>query len=253
VCGDVEGQVVNVLERREIERIIGAIDTGSRSGLRARAALYLAYSGLTSGEIVRARRCDVRDLDRQGVISIPSRRRGENIPLRDEVCTALREWLAKAPASEWLLCAYAQGAQGNPISDGDIRAACDRAARDAGIEPGSVSPTVIRESFAWTLAREGASATDIAEIMGFKQLRSVERIMRAPAPDLGDRVRGMSTQQALPAHAAEGDLHALREQVEDLARRVEVLEREGRGATETAALETAVAEIWRYLNQTEGS
>ncbi len=214
-----------MLTWQEIEQIIGAIDTGSRSGLRARAALQLANSGLTSGEIVRARREHVRDLDRQGAIHIPTRARGQNVPLRDEVCTALREWLAAAPDSEWLLCTYARGSEGNPISDGDVRAAVDRAAEAAGFAADEVSPTRIRESYAWTMAQRGASAQDVAEILGFKQLRSTERIMRAPAPNLGERVRGLSTQRPLPAHAAEDELHALREEVEKLERRVRELER----------------------------
>lgn len=230
---------MNVLRRTDVERIIGAIDTSSRSGLRAKAALLLAYSGLTSGEIVRVRREHVRDLDRHGHVHIPTRSRGQDIPLRDEVCTALRAWLAKAPRSEWLLCAYAQGSEGNPISDGDIRAACDRAVRDAGLDPAEISPTVLRESYAWLLARQGASREDVAEIMGWAQLRYADRIMREPAPDLADRVRGMSAQPPLPAHASEAETRELREQLDALRDEVKKLDTRG----DVTQLEERVGEL----------
>lgn len=215
---------MSVLSRREVEKIIGAIDTSSRSGLRARAALLLAYSGLTSGEIVHVQRPQITGLDRHATIHIPTRQRGQDLPIRDEVARALREWLAQAPDSQWLLCTYAQGAQGNPISDGDIRSACDRAARDAGMDPGEVNPTILRESYAWLLAQQGASQQDIAEVLGFAQLRSAERIMRAPAPDLGDRIRGTDAQPTLPARASAEETRELREQVDALREQVQSLD-----------------------------
>lgn len=97
----VEEPLVDYLTRTELQAVLDAPDRRSRSGIRDRAMLYLAYAcGLRVSELIGLQLDDVNRPAIDAIHVLGKGRRERVLPLWKETQTVVRDWLRIRPASE---------------------------------------------------------------------------------------------------------------------------------------------------------
>ena len=160
-------RVPKILSLEEVTRLIDAA-----GNLQARAILMTLYStGMRRSEVVRLR---VEDIDSERMIVHIHQGKGgkdRDVPLCPRLLGILREyWLWKKPRT-WLFPAGTGGADGQHLSDKSVWNACADAARHAGLKK-SVTPHMLRHSFATHLLKDGADLATIQVLLGHADLEA---------------------------------------------------------------------------------
>jgi integrase/recombinase XerD len=165
------------LAEREVERLLAAPDTATCLGLRDRAMLELMYAcGLRVSELVELPLAAVNA--RQGVLRISGKGGKERlVPVGEVALEWLSAYLAQArptlakgrqPAALFL------SRRGEGMSRQMFWTLVKRHALAAGIQPGRISPHVLRHSFATHLLNHGADLRALQMLLGHSALSTTQ-------------------------------------------------------------------------------
>ena len=160
-------RVPKILSLEEVTHVIDAA-----GNLQSRAILMTLYStGMRRSEVVRLR---IEDIDSERMIVHIRQGKGSkdrDVPLCPRLLDILREyWCWKKPRT-WLFPAGTGGADGQHLSDKSVWNACADAARHAGLKK-SVTPHMLRHSFATFLLEDGADLATIQVLLGHADLEA---------------------------------------------------------------------------------
>lgn len=164
-----------VLTPEEVKIILGAPDLSTPQGLRDRAILELLYAtGMRVGELVALRLSEAAG---EGELRVTGKGRKERVVLvANAAVEALRVYvrdgrprLATPRSAE----AVFLNARGGVLSDRGVRVILDRAIRRAALAR-SISPHVLRHTFATHLLDGGADLRVVQELLGHVDLRTTQ-------------------------------------------------------------------------------
>jgi site-specific recombinase XerD len=129
-------------------------------------ATFILHTGLTAYEAATLRRSDIHLRDDGGDIEVRkgSSRRSRRIPLNEVALKTLRGWLATRPISPSdYLWVSSQRSQVH-VGPASIRQSVAAFGHSAGIE--GLSPRVLRNTYAKGLKERGATAEEVANLLG---------------------------------------------------------------------------------------
>jgi site-specific recombinase XerD len=169
----------DLLMPREIEALMRACSNRAPSGVRNRALIAVAWrSGLRIGEVLALQ---PKDLDlRSGTVVVQHGKGDKRRVVGVDAGTAalIQRWLdtrrkrginGRAPVFSTL--------GGGVIDQSYIRHLLPRLAGKAGIEK-RVHPHALRHAYAVELEREGATASEIRDLLGHSSLTVTDRYLR---------------------------------------------------------------------------
>jgi integrase/recombinase XerD len=183
-------QLVNHLNREEMQSLLDAPSTGTRAGIRDRAMLYLAYSaGLRVSELVGLRMDDLTFNPHACVHVLGKGRRERALPLWRETATALRAWLVQrvsGRAPEVFL-----NAQGGALTRSGFEYILDKhvqtaAKRCPSLLTKRVSPHCLRHSCALLILQSTGDIRKVALWLGHASTQTTEMYLRADTTALLD-------------------------------------------------------------------
>jgi integrase/recombinase XerD len=169
-----------VLSRAEVERLIAAASArDGAQGLRLACMIELIYaSGLRVSELVGL---PLAAVARDPAYLIVKGKGGKErlAPLNEAARGAIKAYLEVRPAfaakvfrsNPWL---FPSRAQGGRLTARRFAQLLDEAARDAGIEPGRVSPHVLRHAFATHLLEGGADLRVVQTLLGHADIATTQ-------------------------------------------------------------------------------
>jgi len=171
-------QTVDYLEEKEMQAILDAVDSNSRTGIRDRALLLLLYNtGARVSEIVELKLHDLR-LDGAGQVHLLGKgKKHRSCPLWPETVTALQAHLeqrsSKEPGIEHLFL----NANGAPITRFGIRYITNKygaAAQDQcpSIKTITINPHTIRHTTAMHLLRSGNDVNMVSYWLGHADINT---------------------------------------------------------------------------------
>jgi site-specific recombinase XerD len=185
----------DVLDRRELERLLRAVDRDDvwerrHAGKPERDRLLLAlfaYAGLRRSELLGLDWEDV-DLERRLLrIRRAKGGRARVVPIHPSLAPLFLAHLAANPGPGGPLF---RGVQGRRLSQTIMTQTFLRYARAAGVtERKRVTPHTLRHVFASELLRAGANLRQIQELLGHKHLDSTQRYTRVTAHELRGAVK----------------------------------------------------------------
>jgi integrase/recombinase XerC len=186
----------DVLDRRELARLIGAVerdDVWERrfAGRRERDRLLLAlfaYAGLRRSELLGLDWEDV-DLERR-LIHVRRAKGGRqrNVPLHPALVPLVLDYMAVRGSDAF--GPLFVGVQGRRLTQTIMTATFVRYAEAAGVrERKRVTPHTLRHVFASELLHAGANLRQIQELLGHKHLDSTQRYTRVNAHELRGAVK----------------------------------------------------------------
>lgn len=164
------------LSVHEVAQVLQAVQDGSALGTRDYAILLLlARLGLRAGEVLRLR---LDDLDWQAgalLVHASKTQRERNLPLSEEVGTALLAYLRTGrptPSSHRALFLH-HTAPYQPLQDAcAVGAIVRRALQRAGIERARGRAHLLRHSVATRMVNHGASFKEVADVLGHQSLQT---------------------------------------------------------------------------------
>jgi integrase/recombinase XerD len=178
-----EKRIIDHLTRAEIEAVTAAPDLATWHGRRDRALLALALqTGLRVSELINLSRGDVVLGAGAHVRCMGKGRKERATPVRKEVSTFLRDWLAEC-----------RGAEANPLFtsirgeqlsrdaiEGIVRRHVKTAAEQCpSLQKKRVTPHVLRHSAAMELLQNGVGRTVIALWLGHESVETTEMYIHA--------------------------------------------------------------------------
>ena len=155
------------------------------------------YTGLQLGEELNLKMSDFQMFDRKGAVIVHSSSPAKDrvIPLTSEARKAVLEWLAVRPETEtdyvWIAVEYEN--LESPLSSRSVQRVVRRFGQEAGIE--SLSPQMLRHTFAKNLADSGASLEQIAALMGYTNLNAARVYTKPSMQDLEEVVEKLETER----------------------------------------------------------
>ena len=180
----------------EIERILAAASSGTRSDIerRNRAIIELMYS--TAMRIAEAASLDTTDLDlTAGTLFIRHGKGGRSrvVPIGRTATTTLLDYLQHARSgfmqkpgvTALFLAATHCGTTGQRLSKASIREIVREAARKAGIDR-RINPHAIRHACATHMLRAGADLRHIQQLLGHSRIDTTEIYTHVDATDLAN-------------------------------------------------------------------
>ncbi len=174
---EIPRRLPKALSRREVEDILNQPDTDTRAGARDRAMLEVAYgSGLRVSELISLQ---LNDLElEEGFIRCRGKGGKERlVPLGREARRCVEAYLGGARP------AYSRHAneaalflsqRGSPMTRQWFGKCVKRYAAAAGIDPGKVSPHVLRHSFATHLLEGDADLRAVQAMLGHARIATTE-------------------------------------------------------------------------------
>jgi len=174
--------LVDYLTGEEMQALLDAPDLQSKTGLRDRAMLYLAFTaGLRVSELVGLKTGDCELHPYPSVRVLGKGRRERTLPLWKETAIAIRDWLAVRgnSADELFL-----NARGTPMTRAGFEYVLSKHVKTARKEKPSiankrVSPHVLRHSCAMHMLQATHDIRKVALWLGHSKLQSTEVYLRA--------------------------------------------------------------------------
>ena len=171
-------QTVDYLEEKEMQAILDAVDSNSRTGIRDRALLLLLYNtGARVSEIVELKLNDLR-LDGAGQVHLLGKgKKHRNCPLWPETVAALQAYLEQRSPKESGIEHLFHNANGSPITRFGIRYITNKygaAAQDQcpSIKTKTVNPHTIRHTTAMHLLRSGNDVNMVSYWLGHADINT---------------------------------------------------------------------------------
>jgi integrase/recombinase XerD len=175
--------IIGYLHREEIQALLDAPDPSSRSGLRDRAMLHLAYAGgLRVSELVGLLLTDLI-LHPQATVHVVGKGRRERIlPLWKETAAALRGWL-KVRGESKTTTMFLNG-RGDAMTRSGFEYILDQhirtaSARQPSLAQKRISPHSLRHSCAMHTLHATGDIRKVALWLGHATLQSTEVYLRA--------------------------------------------------------------------------
>jgi integrase/recombinase XerD len=165
------------LSAEEVDRLLTAPDTSTPRGLRDRALIELLYAtGLRVSELVRLKLADIT-LDQGFLTCLGKGSKERMVPIGDSAVAWVRRWLAEGRGvllngrtSTWL---FVSGPRGTPLTRVGFWKLLKRHGTSVGVGH-SLSPHVVRHSFATHLLDRGADLRAIQMMLGHADLSSTQ-------------------------------------------------------------------------------
>lgn len=181
-------RLINHLNQEEMQALLDAPSPQTRSGIRDRAMLYLAYSaGLRVSELVGLRMEDL-SFNPQACIKVMGKGRRERVlPLWRETVTTLRAWLVQRDlerATEIFL-----NARGGALTRSGFEYILDKhvqtAAKDCpSLLTKKISPHCLRHSCALMILQSTGDIRKVALWLGHASTQTTEMYLRADTSTL---------------------------------------------------------------------
>jgi len=191
-------RVPKFLEKSEVESLMNVQNTNKLSGLRDKTILEMLYStGLRVSEIANLDKNLFTDevLDVGEFTVVGKGRKARTVYLTDEAKQWLRKYLAHRAKDQFepLFLRYSGKAMDNAdktgeslrISDRSIQRMLKKYALKAGITK-TVSPHVLRHSFATNILRNGADLRSVQELLGHSNVSTTQIYTHLTNKDLKD-------------------------------------------------------------------
>lgn len=167
------------ISRQDVEKLFGSVQPDSPVGLRDRAILSLMVrAGLSEIEIVRANLGDVKTRGDKTVIFVQGKNRDnkdEYVTIIPPVKEALDKYLEQrgnSDAEEPLFWGIGNRAIRERITTRGIRARVNHYFERAGIKKEGVKPVSLRHTAAMLAIEEGATVSDIKQMLRLKTTAS---------------------------------------------------------------------------------
>jgi integrase/recombinase XerC/integrase/recombinase XerD len=171
-----DGKLPRVLDSDQVRRLLEAIPASDPLEIRDRAMLELTYSsGLRCAEVV-GMNVDAIDYETDTVRVLGKGRKERVVPVGEPARKALERYLATGRPA--LLADLEERAlfvsrRGKRLSPSDVRRRLARWMREAALA-GSISPHVLRHSFATHLLEGGADLRTIQELLGHASVSTTQ-------------------------------------------------------------------------------
>ncbi len=182
-----EQYLPNTLTIDEIFRMLDAPDKSNSSGLRDRAILELLYSsGIRVGELTQLN-CDDVDLE-LGIIKVLGKGRKERIvPIGSKAIEAIRDYLRRRVFSsgDGNECPLFINTRSGRLTDRSVRRIVGKYGKRC-VFGKSITPHVLRHTFATHLLDAGADLRDIQELLGHVSLSTTQRYTHVSMDGLMD-------------------------------------------------------------------
>ncbi len=182
-----EQYLPNTLTIDEIFRMLDAPDKSNSSGLRDRAILELLYSsGIRVGELTQLN-CDDVDLE-LGIIKVLGKGRKERIvPIGSKAIEAIRDYLRRRVFSsgDGNECPLFINTRNDRLTDRSVRRIVGKYGKRC-VFGKSITPHVLRHTFATHLLDAGADLRDIQELLGHVSLSTTQRYTHVSMDGLMD-------------------------------------------------------------------
>src|SRR5688572_932458 len=175
--------IVGYLNREEIQALLDAPDQSSRSGLRDRAMLHLAFAGgLRVSELIGLNLADLV-LHPQPTVHVMGKGRRERVlPLWKETTIALRDWLRVR--GEPKTTALFQNARGDCLTRSGFEYILEKhlrtaSARQPSLARKGISPHSLRHSCGMHTLQATGDIRKVSLWLGHASLQSTEVYLRA--------------------------------------------------------------------------
>lgn len=166
-------QAPKALPKREQDRFVRAVERGKSPRDMALVGLML-YAGLRVGEAIRVKIDNIEISERKGKISVIGKgMKHREIPLGLDARNMIREWVSHV-LEGWVF----PGQNGGHISARTVQQMIKKYAWQAKKDPNSVTPHVLRHTFATRLLREGKDLVIVAALLGHARLDTTARYTR---------------------------------------------------------------------------
>lgn len=171
-----DGKLPRVLDSDQVRRLLEAIPASDPLEIRDRAMLELAYSsGLRCAEVV-GMNVDAVDYETETVRVLGKGRKERVVPVGEPARNALERYVAAGRPA--LIAGLGEPAlfvsrRGKRLSPSDVRRRLVRWMREAAVA-GSISPHVLRHSFATHLLEGGADLRTIQELLGHASVSTTQ-------------------------------------------------------------------------------
>ncbi len=210
-----------VLERGEIEKLLGAPNTGCPTGLRNRAVLEVMYrAGLRVSEVVGLRTADIRWESATLEVHNGKGGRDRNVPVDQETIGWFRAWEAKRPKGRYFFCTL----KGGKLLVRYIQAMVKRLAYRANLERAdAVTPHTLRHTYATELLDEGFTIREVQVLLGHANIQTTQIYTHVRPNGVAAKIRerGMTREARQQAEALAAKIAALPEEARKVL--VEVL------------------------------
>ena len=162
------------LSEAQVEAILAAPDLNDPLGVRDRAWLELLYAtGLRVSELAALPALSVF-LD-EGFVKVMGKGRKERlVPFGESAERWLRSWLALRPGLKPKGSELFLGRRGEALSRQHLWRLIKRYADKAGVDPGIVSPHVLRHAFATHLLDHGADLRAVQAMLGHADISTTQ-------------------------------------------------------------------------------
>ena len=190
----IEKRLPKILTKKEVDHFLSAIDTSSPSGIRDQAMFELLYStGLRVSEMVSLKIIDIIMLDFEKEVSITVKGKGSRlrtIPLgrvaikylKTYINSSRKNFVKNGKKSTNIFLNY----RGEGMSRKGVWKIFRKYAEKAGLKK-SVSPHVLRHSFATHLIQGGADIRAVQLMLGHVDVSTTEIYTHLDNKDLKDQ------------------------------------------------------------------
>lgn len=173
--------IPSVYSEEEVLRIENSVDRSTAAGKRDYAMLLLASRmGLRSGDIVNLRMEDI-DID-TGTLDIIQQKTGVRLclPLIEDVCNALLDYIASRPVSTENRIFLASCAPYGPVTTGSMRYAVKKYISQAGIAIAGrkTGPHSLRSSMASSMVNDSVPYETVRRILGHSSDNAIKHYAR---------------------------------------------------------------------------
>ena len=185
-----------VLKADEVKALFDQINTGCPTGLRNRAMLQLMYrAGLRLSEVLHLAPGDVDG----GQVSVIDGKGGSDRVVGIDADTAdlVRRWKAERPARTRTLLFTTL--KGKPLSPRYMQQLLHRLAARAGVrddERRSVTPHVLRHTYATELLEEGYNLREVQHVLGHANVQTTQVYTHVAEDEL---MRKLQNRNGMPA------------------------------------------------------
>ena len=167
---------IRFLEPAEVAAILEAPSLRSLTGLRNRCIMGIMYeAGLRISEALALKPRDVSLEDKRVEVLRGKGHRARTVYYRsDDLGLLLERWKARRPPGDYLFPVVKGANKGGHLSPWAFRRTFRGYVIRAGLDPGTVTPHVLRHTCATELLRRGVNLRVIQEALGHKNVSTTQ-------------------------------------------------------------------------------